>query len=100
LQEKMRKFIDSVSSCSLPVEVLQWRKEQDVLPYTLRDRPKDLYAPNPETDFEGYVTCGLKKTAMCLHCHTKTCTKTERGQYCCRLAREAVIHEGKIAICC
>ena len=94
LQEKMRRFIDSVSSCSLPAEVLQWREDQDGLPYTLRDQPKDLSAPNPETDFEDYIACGLKKTAMCLHCHTKTCTKTERGQYCCRLAREAVIHEG------
>ena len=98
LETKMRNFIDSVSSCSLPASVLRWREQQDALPYHARDRPKDLCAPDPATHYDEYIECGLKKTAMCLHCHTKTCTKTERGQYCCRLARDAVIHEGGICM--
>lgn len=94
LEEKMRKFVDSVSSCSLPENVLQWRADQAAMPFENRDRPRDLKATDPENDYDAHLLKGFKKTAMSLHKHTKTCTKTVRGLVCCRLARKAPIHDG------
>ena len=92
LEEKMRNYIDSVCSCTLPESALQWREEQAALPFEQRDRPRDLKPTDPATDYDAFIAKGLKKTAMSLHKHTKTCTKTVRGLVCCRLARQAPIH--------
>lgn len=86
LTEKMGKFIDSVSCCTLAPEARAWHEGQLELPFEMRARSGDIYIPNPAHDYDGFIKGGEKRTSMTEHVHCKTCTKTWRGKFGCRLA--------------
>ena len=86
LASKMGSFLDSVSCCSLNPEARAWQEEEMKMPFEERKRSGNVHVPDPAVDYPGFVFAGEKRTSMTLHAHTKTCTKTWRGKFGCRLA--------------